>query len=123
MAGHSGQGRPRRRVPDGAEAAPAGAAGWRALRQTLGVSAVSEYDRVLGVAREQLDRLGYTAPQPVSWRWGTLVVEAQAVDAARLRLDAARLCAAITAAVSGGGSGLADAHPPAVARLEVRVAR
>jgi hypothetical protein len=99
-----------------AGAAAVTADGWRALRQTLGVAAISEYDQVLLTAREQLDRLGYVAPQPVSWRWGTLVVEAGPLDAARLRLDAARLCAAIVGALPAGGV-------PPVSRLEVRVVR
>jgi hypothetical protein len=87
---------------------------WGALRRTFGVAALGEYDQVMAAARVQLDSFGYVAPQPVSWRWGTLVVEAGAVDAVRLRLDASRLCAAIVDALPG-----CDAA--AVARLEVRV--
>ena len=83
------------------------------------MAAVSEYDRVMGAACEQLERLGYAGPRPVSWRWGTLVVEAGSVDAVRLRLDASRLCAAIAAALPDLGQG--GGQTPVVSRLEVRV--
>jgi hypothetical protein len=100
--------------PAAGPAADVNSSPWGALRRTFGVAALGEYDQVMAAARVQLDSFGYVAPQPVSWRWGTLVVEAGAVDAVRLRLDASRLCAAIVDALPG-------CDGAAVARLEVRV--
>jgi hypothetical protein len=109
-----GENRAQRAQRDRVRAAAGVVSSWGALRRTLGVTALSDYDQVMTVAREQLAHLGYREPQPVSWRWGTLVVEAGALDAARLRLDASRLCQAVAGALDAAGS---------VTRIEVRVVR